>query len=465
MSLSRRAAIISSLSVGAIGALGAPAFAAKQQSSELAVAASHRLRVQKRGTCIVFGASERPHDTTFSLFGQVALKGPAATEDSIFAIGSLTKIFTTLLLANAVREGRMKLDDPLQTYMPEGVVVPSFEGQAMTLADLASHGSGLALRPPNLGSTDPLDPYAGYDEDALYAGIAAAPLTRAPGAAFEYSNFGYGLLGKALERALGQSYGALVQSTITGPLGLRSTGLTPPKPSDRRRVQGYDLDLKPVPAWDMTALVEAGGLFSTVRDIRNFLSLWTENLDIPLALAARDMLTPIGPGDNPAVRIGLGWRVETLGDQTIYWSNGSVGGCRSFMGFDLSARRAIAGFNNAQTAYGVDDICRHWLAPSEEVDMSVPVVRTIISLTPEQLAPFVGTYLAEPDDVVEVMLEGGGLKVHIGPQSIAIHPFGPRQFFIREVEVQLDFEAGADGRIERLIWRQGGVDTLMTRVR
>ena len=328
-------------------------------------------------------ASARPRADRSS---PTAGPGPRAarrwTRRSIFPIASLTKVFTSLLLADAARRGRLSIDDPLSKHLPAGVGVPTFEGRAITLADLASHGSGLPLRPPNLPSKDPEDPYAGYRTSHLYAAISAFKPTRAPGSKFEYSNYAYGLLGQAIEHRLGRNFGELVAQRITGPLGMRDTGIRPPQPDDIRRVQGYSVDSKPVPAWDLAALVEAGGLFSTVDDLLVFLGVWIGPRETALGPAARDMLRLTRPGDSAKVRMSLGWRVERANARTLVWSNGSAGGVRAFMGFCPETRTGVVGFNNAQTGIGVDDICRHVLVPAEPIDRRIPVFHKEMAFDP-----------------------------------------------------------------------------------
>ena len=191
---------------------------------------------------------------------------------SVFQIASLTKIFTALLLADAVQRREVGLDDPLARHFP--VAAPAFEGRAITLRDLATHTSGLPLRPASRADRDQNDPYAGYSETDLHNDVLAIRLDRAPGAAFAYSNFDYGLLGDALCHRLGRSYGELLASRILEPLGMADTGLAAPAAAASRRVDGYDPAFQPMRPWDFGALAPAGGLFSTIDDLAKFIALW-----------------------------------------------------------------------------------------------------------------------------------------------------------------------------------------------
>lgn len=450
---SRRAILATGLAKGV--AIAAPGAFAADDNLRVKEAARHRIDIQKRGTGIVVGI-RRGAVRSFVSYGRGFIDGAAVGPTSVFPIASLSKIFTALLLADAAQRGKLSLDDPLSRHLPADVHVPTFEGRAITLADLASHSGGLPRRPPNLVSKDPEDPYAGYDGKALLAGISATQLVRAPGSAFEYSNFGYGLLGAALEHRLGGSYAELVSATITGPMGLTHTSLTPPAARDPRRVQGYDLDGNPAPAWDMSALPAAGGLFSTVPDLLTFLDLWLKPGRSPLAAAATTMLQLDRPGDDAKTRMALGWRVEPTADRTLVWSNGSVGGFRTYLAFCAKTGDGVAGFNNVQTPIGIDDIGRNVLDPALPVDMTVPTEHHAISLPPEALGRFVGRYEAAPDDVVLVRLEGGKLFVQVGPQSVPITPEGPTRFFMRAYELQIAFELDTAGAPKVLVWTQNG---------
>jgi CubicO group peptidase (beta-lactamase class C family) len=431
----------------------APAFGADDIRKVLV----HRVDVQKRGTGAVVGMRD-PKGHSGVAYGSTRIGGPPVGVRSIFPIASLTKVFTALLLSDAVQRGRMGLDDPLSKHLPAGVVVPEFQGRPITLTDLATHGAGLPLRPPNLHATDPDDPYAGYTTADLYTGIAAFKLTRAPGSEFEYSNFAYGLLGQAIQHRLGRSYGELIQDKITGPLGMADTGLAPPAPGDPRRVQGYDTDLKPTPPWDFAALVETGGLFSTVTDVLTFLNLWIGPETSALGPAAQAMLALDRPGDAKDIRMALGWRISRVGQRRVVWSNGSTGGCRAFMGFCPEDRTGLAAFNNAQTAMGVDDVGLRWLGLADQtIDLSVPVPHVEIALGRDRLAPLAGLYWLADDDTVIVRLEAAGLVAQVGKQVLPIYPESPTKFFFKVADAQIEFTPGG------LVWTQGGQTWRYTR--
>src|SRR4051812_4779329 len=142
---------------------------------------------------------------------------------TVYEIGSITKVFTSLLLAEMVRDGRMALDDPVQKYLPDSVKMPQKGERPITLQDLATHTSGLPRMPTNFNPKDPANPYADYTVDRLYEFLNACHPARAPGEAYEYSNVGVGLLGHVIARRAGKEYETLLRERVTRPLDMSDT--------------------------------------------------------------------------------------------------------------------------------------------------------------------------------------------------------------------------------------------------
>lgn len=195
-------------------------------------------------------------------------------QDTIFEIGSITKVFTAALLADMARRGEVRLDDPVQRYLPAGVQVPTRGGRAITLLHLATHTSGLPRLPGNLGRTvrDRANPYAHYTVDDLYAFLNGCRLARVPGERYAYSNLGAGLLGHVLALRAGMGYEALVTRRLCGPLGMMDTAVTLSPEQRGRLAQGHAASDEPVPLWDLPMLAGAGALRSTARDMLAFLA-------------------------------------------------------------------------------------------------------------------------------------------------------------------------------------------------
>ena len=190
------------------------------------------------GGCVglVVGAIDGEESSVVGL-GVVEQGGEAPDGSTIFEIGSITKVFTGLLLADLADRDVVSLETPVVELLPEGVEVPEFEGRSITLRDLSTHVSGLPRLPSNLAMTDPMNPYADYDAGDLYAFLSGHRLRRAPGDEHEYSNLGAGLLGHALSVRAKASFEDLVRERIADPLGMserRSTSTTPSRPGSPR---------------------------------------------------------------------------------------------------------------------------------------------------------------------------------------------------------------------------------------
>ena len=154
-----------------------------------------RIDQQKQAVGMVVGVVE-PTGRRVVAYGNLA-SGDARTldGDTIFEIGSVTKVFTSLLLADMLNRKEVALDDPAAKYLPETVRMPERNGKSITLHDLATHSSGLPRLPSNLKPKDLRNPYADYSVDDLYQFLSGYQLPRDPGSQFEYSNVGAGLLG------------------------------------------------------------------------------------------------------------------------------------------------------------------------------------------------------------------------------------------------------------------------------
>ena len=143
--------------------------------------------------------------------------------NTVFEMGSISKVFTGALLADMVARGEVKLDDPIAKYLPQTVKVPSRNGRQITLLDLATQSSGLPRLPSNMRPADFSNPYADYSVQQLYEFLSGYSLTRDPGQRYEYSNLGVGLLGHVLALRAGKSYEEILKERILDPLGMNDT--------------------------------------------------------------------------------------------------------------------------------------------------------------------------------------------------------------------------------------------------
>ena len=433
--------------------------------SDSAVAAILRQRVASGKTPgIVVGILDAA-GTRFISHGSGA-PGPVALDSAtLFEIGSVTKTFTSTILADMVVRGEVRLEDPVAALLPPGTRVPASGERQITLADLASHFSGLPRLPNNLSPRDINNPYVDYTPEKLYAFLAAHELRRAVGSAFEYSNLGAGLLGHTLALRAGTDYETLVRRRVLDPLGMKDTKITLTHADSARFAAGHNAGGQVVPAWDLASLQGAGALRSTAADMLRFLAAniaadADSSRTRPLAAALRLTHEPrhsIGPGAD----IGLGWiGVSTQSGAKIFSHDGGTGGHRSFAAFDPARRVAVIVLS--ASAADVTDIGRHLL------DNSYPLVRerVAITLAPESLEGLVGEYALSPQFHINITREGAQLYLQATAQPrFPLYAESENSFFLRVVEAVVTFTRGADGKATSLTLHQGGSSTPGPRVR
>src|ERR1039457_6874249 len=199
-----------------------------------------RIDTLHQGVGIVVGIVDG-HGRRFVSYGSFSLKDPRPVgNDTVFEIGSTTKVFTSTILADMVQRGEVSLDDPVAKYLPADVKMPRRGGKQITLIDLATHTSGLPRMPSNFAPKDIDNPYADYTVANLFHFLSSYELTRDIGSKFEYSNMGVGLLGSALGNRAGMDYEALVRARVTGPLKMDNTRIALSPEMKSRLAQGHN---------------------------------------------------------------------------------------------------------------------------------------------------------------------------------------------------------------------------------
>jgi CubicO group peptidase (beta-lactamase class C family) len=197
-------------------------WAQSASNESLRAAMANRVEVARNGVGLIAGIST-PEGRRYVTYGRTSRNGGGdPSPETMFELGSITKVFTSLLLADMVERGEVKLDGPVAMYLPKGVLVPGRNGKQITLADLATHSSGLPRDAANLNLTQ-ANPFATYGPAQLYDFLAQYRLTRDPGEKFEYSNLGASLLGHALTLRAGKGYEELLRTRILEPLEMKDT--------------------------------------------------------------------------------------------------------------------------------------------------------------------------------------------------------------------------------------------------
>jgi len=385
--------------------------------------------------------------------------------DTVFEIGSVTKVFTSLLLADMVQRGEVALSDPVAKYLPATVKMPQRNGRQITLQDLATHTSGLPRLPANLKQTDAANPYADYTVAQMYEFLSSYELTREIGSQYEYSNLGGGLLGHVLALRAGKDYESLVRARITGPLGMKDTAIALSPEMKAQLAVGHDAKMSAVGNWDLPTLAGAGALRSTANDLLTFVAANLGYVKTPLAPAMSARLDVRKPTGNPGLEIALAWHIlASAGDDgMVVWHNGGTGGYRSFIGFNPKARVGVVVLANASTTSGVDDIGVHLLRPEapllDAAAFRPPKERKEIAADAKLFDKYAGRYQLAPNFILTVTREGDHLFVQAtGQPKFELFAESEKEYFLKVVDAQVSFEVDSKGVTNQLMLHQNGRD-------
>jgi CubicO group peptidase (beta-lactamase class C family) len=392
--------------------------------------------------------------------GKVSLDGEQQPDgDTVYEIGSVTKVFTSLVLADMIEKGEVKADDPVSKFLPATVKVPSRNGRQITLLDLSMQVSGLPRLPDNMKPADAANPYVDYDAPKLYEFLSRYTLTRDPGEKYEYSNLAVGLLGHALALKAGMSYEELLRRRIFEPLGMRSTSITLSEAQNRRLAPGYSATLSPVKNWDFAVLAGCGAVRSTANDMLKFVAANLELTDSPLKPAMRRMRSLRRETGVPDLEIGMAWHVLTKFDTDIWWHNGGTYGYRSFVGFNPAKKEGVVVLCN--TFVDNDDLGRHVLESRyPAANFQKQTARKEVQVDAAVLEQYVGEYELAPTFKITVTREGSHLFVQATAQPrFEIFAQSESEFFLKVVDAQVTFSK--DG----LILHQNGMDQKAKKVK
>ncbi len=411
---------------------------------------SDRIDVEKEAVGIVVGLVDVSGKRIFAhgatKTGELA---PKPDGDTVFEIGSVSKVFTSLLLADMVQKSEVALEDPASKYLPKTVAMPTRGKREIALLDLATHTSALPRMPTNHAPADLGNPYADYSVEMMYSFLSSCKLTRAIGSKHEYSNLGAGLLGHILALRAGSDYETLLHNRIAKPLGMTSTAIQLTPDMQRRLATGHDESLAAVKNWDILTLAGAGAIRSTVNDMLLFLEANMGKKDTSLKAAMLDQQFTRKPTDSPDLSMALGWHKFTKFGEELTWHNGQTGGYHSFVGFDK--KRGVGVVILCNTGANIDDIGFHL------VDNRWPLKKPAMKLDPKILESYVGDYELIPSFVISITKDGAKMMLQAtGQPKAEIFAESETKFFLKVVDAQVSFVKNDAGEISHLILHQNG---------
>ncbi|QOC22763.1 serine hydrolase [Wenzhouxiangella sp. AB-CW3] len=434
---------------------------AAAQADSLESVLEKRLAGDRSGVCVaaVYIDGERTEDGAYCADPDNVRELGA---DSRFEIGSISKVFLGLLVAQLVERGELDLDQPVAELLSTDSPLPEYEGQPIRVIDLLTHTSGLPRLPDNFEIADPDNPYAGYTPEELLADLSAAQLESKPGERYVYSNFGYMALSLALVHHTGKPLAELLEDEIFKPLGMTRTSLS------GSTVQGHAGPGRRTSNWDFHPdLGGVGAIRSTPADMTRWLQAHLGHHEGAL----KDALLRAGQilieADNEPQ--GYAWGFIQVGDRRVLAHDGGTGGFSSIAVVDRETDRASLVLMDTTMAMrgSLGDLALHLVDRDHKLQEPLPVAEAVTGIDLEQ---YVGRFALFDDDgpfmgdfVVEFSIEGEELHIQAssGGQVQPKLPMvaeGETRFTIAELGLTIDFVAEDDGRVERLDFSQGALE-------
>ena len=376
-------------------------------------------------------------------------KTPAA--DTVFELGSVTKIFTASVLAQMADKMEVDLSSPVDALLP-GMKIPSDGGNKIWLIHLADHTSGLPPQPTNLVSPKLDNPYFGYGQSQFEKFLATFMLPRMPGDRYEYSHVGYGLLGQAIARKNNKSYEQTIVDRLCTPLEMNDTRITLTPDMQSRLARGYTADGDAVDLWDCPPLEGALGLRSTASDLLKLASAHLELTKTPFAAAFKSMQQRQSDADRQN-DMGIGWQIGRR--INVLWHPGETGGCHVFLALLPKDKSAVIVLANSAT--GLVDILGINLVRLMIGEPAPPLGMKIArKISPAILDQYVGEYMVSREQSLTVSRDGDNLYVQAtGQLKLKLYAESENRFFGKAVDRLIEFNRGPSGNIESLTFHQG----------
>ena len=368
-------------------------------------------------------------------------------QDQLFEIGSISKVFTGLLLAQEIEAGRLTLDDSLGKLLGAKTRLPA-NVAAITLRQLVTHTSCLPRLSPGFdfaARDKAADPYAAYDRARLWASLSRVSLAQAPPCAGDYSNYGFAVLGELLAERAGKPWETLVRERIAEPLGMTSTRQHLGS-LQARLVPGFD-GSAPVAPWNFDAYAGAGALRATAADMLVFGRALMAGRGGPLGAVGQRMLEPLatfGPDD-----IGYALLMRGPAGRRYYHHAGATGGYRAYLAFMPDTQDVVVALaGNVQ-------------APVDRIGVDLQAARytladTRIDIDPARLADYAGVFRISPKAAFTFVVQDGKLYGRLTGQRFApLTPSAPDTFMFPGVGAEFGFTR-SEGRVAAVTLRQNG---------
>jgi len=370
-----------------------------------------------------------------------------------FEIGSISKTMTSALLADLILQGKASLEDPLSKYLPEGTVVPSFEGKPILLKHIVTHTSGLPVTPDFGAVPDMGNPYANVDEASLLKTLSSAKLQRAPGSQFEYSNYAMMLLTSLIAKRSNTDFEDLLRTRLFTPTGMTNSYINQ-KPKDVKAAQGHTPDNKTTPAWTFkTNAAGVGGVRATLDDMVRYVQAELGKTESSITPALKMTQQEVKTDANN--KIAMNWMLAPLDAHQVLVHEGGTGGFSAFAAFDLEKHHGVVILSDTAltSVGGLSSLGNHLL------DSRLPLgkARKIAKPDAELLKAIAGNYDFMPGVKMALTAEDGRLflqatgqaKYEMGYDSVG-------DFYPLKFDASMRVNRKADGSVALLFLQGGG---------
>ncbi len=387
--------------------------------------------------------------------GHLRSGGKQPDSDTIYEIGSVTKVFTGILLADAVSRGEVKLDQPAQELLPEGVTMPKWKDRMITLVDLSTHSSGLPRLPDNMPSVTSDNPYADYTSKLAYEFLSGHKLRRQPGTKYEYSNLGASFLGHLLSDKAGGSYDDMMTKRLTGPLGMKDTHVELTAGMKSRLATPHIGPGNTSGNWDFADMPGAGGIRSSTRDMLRFATACLDPPDSEVGRALDLAWKKHRQGAIGELSMGLGWHFA--GDGTTRWHNGQTGGYHAMLMVNRDVKVAVVVLTNT-ASMETDALASDLMNLLAGQDVKPRQFEATVKVAPKVMERYVGRFELAPTFIFTVSVKEGKLMVGVTNQpTFQVFPRSDTEWFYKVVDATLTFKVDDDGQCNELELFQNGI--------
>ena len=425
--------------------------------------------------------------------GSATRSGKNADNLTLYELGSISKVFTGILLADAVLRGQVDLNAPAAVANAAGIRLPSRDGKPITWLDLSTHRSGLPRLPGNFAPTDMKNPYRGYDAKQAAAFVNDYALPRTPGEKQEYSNLGTALLGYLVAQQAGKSYDEHLRERITEPLKMTDCAVELSEAQAKRLAAPHDRVGSVTSRWAFEDLPGAGGIHANMRDMLRFAKAQLEPPAGPTGEAIEFAWKQQRDGDKSGPAMGLGWMIA--GDGQTRWHNGGTGGFHTAIFINRELKAAAIVLCNTSVDQPIDQLAMQIIQKAAGHDVQPPKPEDAVAAadgddgkddkkdSKADDAPAKGAgkkdaidaklrsrlvvrYQLNPNFIFDVRDEEGHLMVDITNQPTQeVFPDSPTRWSYRGVDATLEFKLPKSGPARSLVLHQNGAKKLARRMK